>query len=326
MNQYEKLDKKLVSRFKHLPGDILRLLGLYLDIHDIISLCRLNKKIRDSITERGIFLRDLGYQRLSKHTDRLRNRDILKELSINNLEDAVIRGYLEKVKDIVKHFNNLDTFDEYRILLLATRRNYLDIVEYFIQWGADIHRNNENILFTAAKHGYLELVKYLVEHGATVNVVNDRAFAEAISNGHLEIVKYMILFGVDVHHELDYSLPWAAARGHLALVKYLTDCTDGPGIDIHEKGDLALRNAVLGGNLDVVKYLVKNGANINSQNSLLETPFTNAIACGHLDVVEYLVSQGAEVNTRALQVAREFSQKQIARYLKNIMELNKQIY
>ncbi len=290
MSQNKKVDKKPVSQFKYLPADILRLLGLYLDIDDIISLCHLNKKIKDSITEKGIFLRDLGHQRLSKYSDRLQNRHVIDEIiSVNTLKDAVIRGYLEKVKYFIKDSLGFYPFEYYRLLTSAVSRNYLDIVEYLLERKSnlDLYDHKHDALIIAARHGYLEIFKYLISKGYLNQAAG--ALQAAIEDNRLSIVEYLMSENLRSNLQRIDCLSLAAMYGHLALVKYLITK------NIDTRIDDALWRAAGGGHLAIVKYLIENGADVHTRD---DSALIFAIDNGYLDVTKYLVERGADIHAR----------------------------
>jgi FOG: Ankyrin repeat len=47
-------------------------------------------------------------------------------------------------------------------------------------------------LFMASQNGHLEVVEYLVEKGADIHTEDDEALCWASTNDHLEVVKYLV--------------------------------------------------------------------------------------------------------------------------------------
>ena len=94
-------------------------------------------------------------------------------------------------------------------------------------------------------------------------------------------------------------------------------------VDVHIKGDLAIQLAAQRGYLSIVKFLVKRGADIHVSNSFgAESPLRGAIIGGHLDVVKYLVEKGANIhvhNDWPFDLAEEYNQSDVAKYLKSLM-------
>ncbi len=104
----------------------------------------------------------------------------------------------------------------------------------------------------------------------------------AVLNKHLDIVKYLVKNGaaLNVQDSIGNTpLHHAALKGHLNIVKYFI-----------EKADIETKNsyiytafyfAVLGGHLNIVEYLVKNGAALNVQDSIGNTPLHHAVLNKH---------------------------------------------
>ncbi|MBM3299487.1 MAG: ankyrin repeat domain-containing protein [Deltaproteobacteria bacterium] len=60
----------------------------------------------------------------------------------------------------------------------------------------------------------------------------------------------------------------------------------------------ALHHAARNGHLEQVQELLKQGANVNAMDALLNTPLMAAASGGHLQVAELLVENGADVNAK----------------------------
>ena len=72
----------------------------------------------------------------------------------------------------------------------------------------------------AANNGHLNVVEYLVDQGANIHVLND-ALRYAARNGHLNVVEYLVNQGADIHANDDEALRFAARNGRLNVVEYL---------------------------------------------------------------------------------------------------------
>ncbi len=244
-----------INKFNNLPADILRLLAFYLSANDIVYLCRLNKKIKNIICCNQRFLRELGHLRLTDKDERLVKKNILKELrQTRDFGDAVKKGYLILFESLIS--KGLPLYIDARELFAnslteAAEAGYLDIVEYLIKKGADVHAVNDRALRFAAREGHLAVVQYLVSQGANIHAYDDAAVNFAATHGRLATVKYLVEQGADVHAGDDIAVRMAAEKGHLDVVKYLVS----EGADIHAQNDDALRYAAYKGHQDVVKYL-----------------------------------------------------------------------
>jgi hypothetical protein len=180
--------------------------------------------------------------------------------------------------------------------------------------------NINKALCYGAENGHLEIVQYLVEKGADIHVDNDYALLFSAENGHLDVVKYLIEKNGDLDISIEWALLLSAENGHLEVVKYLFELRDNSRI----VNDI-LRSSARNGHLDVVKYLVEEcGADIHSAD---ECALCHSAENGHLDIVIYLVegacttgfvAQGADIHARndyALLLSAENGHLDVVKYL-----------
>lgn len=220
-----------INNFNNLPADIHRLLALYLDIHDLIDFCRLNKNSDKNVHKNQIFLRDLGRLRLSLVDERFQGKNIIREIyETTDFITALNKGYLERIK----YISNIKIFHD------ANRR-------------MPIYGFTGESVRLAAHSGYLDIIKCMISHGVDIRGCCDSALmrATAINAGHLDVVKYLIENGADVHYQDDLPLILACANGYLSVVKYLIS----RGANIHAQKGKALISANMNLHPDVVKYL-----------------------------------------------------------------------
>jgi ankyrin repeat protein len=50
----------------------------------------------------------------------------------------------------------------------------------------------EELLIEAAKSGYLDVVEFFVKSGTDIHALGEYAFCNAAGNGHLEVVKFLV--------------------------------------------------------------------------------------------------------------------------------------
>ncbi|UJR19453.1 hypothetical protein I4U23_022584 [Adineta vaga] len=104
---------------------------------------------------------------------------------------------------LIENGADVHTMDNYRAtpLHLATDLCRFDIVKYFIEVHADVHRvniKNEICLNIAGFHGHLQLIEYLLEQpAANINHQNSNADTPlhlAIYNNHIDAVKLLLSY------------------------------------------------------------------------------------------------------------------------------------
>lgn len=122
-------------------------------------------------------------------------------------------------------------------------------------------------------------------------------FNSAINNSDTKLIKKMIKEDVEMLGIITVFgtfLHVAAKKGNLEAVKVLLK----NGADINKNETLhncrPLASAADKGHLDVVKYLRENGAEYD-YSTILSNPLFKSINSGHLHVVKYLVDNGLDV-------------------------------
>ena len=90
------------------------------------------------------------------------------------LSEAVERGEIEKVKQLLKAGANVHASDDWA-LEVAAMKGYLEIVKELFKWGEDVYEDNNkelnHALSKASVGGHLKVVKFLLSVGADPNYV-----------------------------------------------------------------------------------------------------------------------------------------------------------
>lgn len=137
-------------------------------------------------------------------------KDILDRATSSGNADLVI--YLlknNKVKDVDDAF------------LKSVANNYFDIMVCLVEYGANIHNENDAALWLSADNGNYEMVKYLVEHGANVCADNNAA----------------LCYGAEEEFKFrdGYSMRYYNKTHNINIVKYLLEHGANPFIVDHIK-------------------------------------------------------------------------------------------
>ncbi|MGE6403031.1 ankyrin repeat domain-containing protein [Bacillus cereus] len=153
-----------------------------------------------------------------------RMRDSIKSGQLDTLRDL-----LEKEPKMLEYVTPFGTW-----LHVATAHGQLEIIEYLINSGINIHAKcgtfSTNALERAATKGHLHIAEYFIKHQVEMDTSEpDRnpLFA-AIYSGHFEIVKLLVMNGIDI--TIKYSgnnmkkmdaYTFAVERGEMKIAEYL---------------------------------------------------------------------------------------------------------
>ncbi|MBO4707593.1 MAG: ankyrin repeat domain-containing protein [Elusimicrobiaceae bacterium] len=205
---------------------------------------------------------------------------------LNELYNLIYYGKTRKVKELLDSkvitVATVNTPILYRgtntCLTLAAELGYTKIVQYLIDYGADLNLgewNDTKPLSLAALNGHFEIVKLLLENGANIELPElyskRKPFYYAITGGNFEIIKIFIDHGVQVNN------------GHLILA-----------VDTDEDRS------------DIIKLLIDNGADVNAIREedthfighIIHKSALHYAVFPHISVAnaKSLIEKGADVN------------------------------
>lgn len=225
--------------------------------------------------------------------------------------------------------------DKNKQLENAVKNNDLILVKY-LKDELDKKSDFKNLLvkdrecYRAAFYGHLEMVQYFVSIGANIHIEYNWALKKSSEAGHLNVVKYLVSIGAKVNeqgpasYQFD-SLVFSAENGHLKVVEFLISV----GADVNSSNCMALRKSSVFGHLEVVKCLVESGANacddetmflvtfidmklvyVDGNLEIIKLDTTNELECyekcqliplydERVKIVRYLVSKGADINNQS---------------------------
>ena len=202
-----------------------------------------------------------------------------KESSImgKNLIEAVSKGNIQKVRELLKENININTQDSNQrtLLMIATYNNNYEMVKLLIDNGADVNiqddMKNNPFLYSGAE-GQLEILKIITKAGASTKITNRYggvALIPASEHGYVETVEYLLEnTDIDVNHI--NNLGWTALLEAIIL---------GNGSENHKK---------------VVELLLKYGANPNIADKDGVTPLGHARKKAYKDIEKILINSGGK--------------------------------
>jgi len=189
-----------------------------------------------------------------------------------------LEGFLNLCEDYERTTGDKCNIDIDRLFIVASHYGHLNLVEYFIQQGANIDAEDEyqrSALSWASYADRTDVARYLIEKGADVETFENGGKTPLIytsMNGNLDLVMLLINAGADVDSS-DYRdttpLMYASREGHLDIVRYLIQ-QDASVDSVNVRGYRPINLAFIGGHMDIVIELLRNGARTDnlSRNEL----------------------------------------------------------
>ena len=203
------------------------------------------------------------------------------------------------------------------LLHLAALTGDLELARISLERIADtINSQNDDeltALLLALKRENLDVARLLLDHNADVNVRDKRGntplhVAVSTGNGHLDICRILLNHNAEVNsqnHHGSTPLLIASERGPELVQLFLDHNADPRARD--GDGDTLLHCAALAGRLKVVRLLLERNADlnveVNSRNNKGSTPLHLASAGyheGNPDIVRLLLDHGADSQARNL--------------------------
>ncbi|XP_077478539.1 poly [ADP-ribose] polymerase tankyrase-1-like [Stigmatopora argus] len=244
------------------------------------------------------------------------------------LLEAAKAGDLDTVKSLctAQNVNCRDLEGRHSTPLhFAAGYNRVQVVEYLLHHGADVHAKDKGglvPLHNACSYGHYEVAELLVRHGASVNVADLWKFSplhEAAAKGKYEICKLLLKHGADPSKKNrdgntpldlvkdsdtdiqdllrgDAALLDAAKKGCLARVQKLCSPDNINCRDTQGRNSTPLHLAAGYNNLEVAEYLLEHGADVNAQDKGGLIPLHNAASYGHVDIAALLIKYNTSVN------------------------------
>ncbi len=225
-------------------------------------------------------------------------------------------------------------------LLNAIEYNHIDITQWLISKGANVHvkqvdpqfghstGQDIDLVTYACWRGYTELAKALKQYVDSETKIckpyarNSQQLFNEIESSYgiskpfygkesLRVQKriqtgYPYLLSTDLLHR-------AVADENLSFIKYLM-AKDFPLYTSFDT-QAALHTAARTGNRKIIAYFLSLGMDINIENPYHETPLSFAIETGDIDSVRFLIQEGAKVNQAMIYRAKDNGYSQIQEIL-----------
>eukprot|EP00731_Ephydatia_muelleri_P020724 Em0013g451a len=211
--------------------------------------------------------------------DVLKDKQLLSKPDVDieaQVLEAAKNGELETLKRLCtpQNVNCIDMKGRLSTPLhFACGYNKLNVVEYLLKNGADVHVKDKGglvPLHNACSYGHLEVAELLIKQGANVNAVDGWKFTplhEAAAKGKYEICKLLLKHGADTNRK---------NKDNLTPLEVVKD-QDSDLVDLL-RGEAAFLDAAKKGDLDrVKKLLTPQNVNCRDEYGRNSTPLHLAV-------------------------------------------------
>ena len=186
--------------------------------------------------------------------------------TIDSFKDSIEAGKIEDIKDYIKeNKNNIHEKGRYdwTLLMYATKYNQLELAQFLIDNGADVHAHTRfwstTALELAFNFSHEEMAELLFKNGAFFQK------HYAYTNGDLKMIRFLISKGYDLNTKSNI-------------------------------GETAMLYAARGGKIEAINLLLENGADIDIVTNYHCTPLSYALYKKQYKAAKLLITNGADVN------------------------------
>lgn len=263
-----------------------------------LIIYRANWRDTLSINSKTNTFKQLNQAIIAKHVDFIRSKIVIRNSAIES-EYLWLFNFLIS-QEIDFEIKNLES-----LVLLATRENSLELLEYCIEKGADLDYQEKRFgmtaLMLASYKGYIPIMKRLIKDYVDIDAedINGKAAIKyAVEWGKTEAVE--LLLDEDAYIDDTGLLMLACFHGYDDIIDLLVERRD---VNIADSdGTTPLMLLAKEGNRKMVKKAIKKGADVNAAKTIIdsedncrkETALSLAMINGHPNIVRLLVRKGAK--------------------------------
>lgn len=226
----------------------------------------------------------------------LKGKSFSSEQLDEKLNDAV-SNLLSALEELGDSGENSSTAEESQITYEQEQADEArKKIQEYLESGANIHANEEQILMEASEKGVMEIVRLCLEKGADVHAQDNLAVCLAMlgDTPNPEVVELLIEYGADQQMVLDCRLVQACREGNLeSVISLMGQGARNKDSAIAHVPQMPLNSACRFGHFDVVRHLVENDADIGTESALY---LVHALEGGFAEIVNYLIENKVDSN------------------------------
>lgn len=170
----------------------------------------------------------------------------------------ILRENKSHALNLILETCDTDKINNLLLLYSCSNSKFIDMVTIFMNHGADIRYNNNNLLLKSIYSQDINNVKFLLDNGIDANAENGIIFATVCYIGKIEIIKLFISYGV-TNENLNKGLVYALFNDKIHIMKLLIE----NGADTHILDDMKLP-LYDSNKMETLHWLENNGVNMIS--------------------------------------------------------------
>ena len=262
------------------------------------------------------------------HLDKIPNPFIF---AIDVLKKSIDIELLNKLFETSKNWNSNVP------LILAARKNNIEIVKYLLVKGANINLqecNGDTLLIVAAEQNNYEILKIALEYKPNLDLldmIGESALHYIVKNNNIEYLEILLKEGAKMH--TDRCSPFRRAISNdiyndkTTLTKIFFE--HGAKITMLEKNGVdKLRDVIDKKNFDLCNLLINNGVDVSekiksndNEVSLLMYAFMKSKNDDLLEIIKLMITKVGHFNKENALKNTDASNKQLIEMLKQNNEL-----
>lgn len=186
---------------------------------------------------------------------------------------GVINGHYHVAKYLLENGANPNYNDN--MVTVAAIYGHIEVVTLLMDYGHDIHRDNDCIFRECCIYDQYNMIKFLLENGVNPDNYN-QALLNATSNGRLKIVELLLEYGANNHEALYYSAKYGSVK--------VTQLLLNRGFNNNNALSISIKN----GHFTISKLLMEYGMNDPLNNDLLN----------YLEFVKLMIKHGIKIDEK----------------------------
>lgn len=194
------------------------------------------------------------YQNLMKE---LREESLSVNAAINY---SCYTGNLHVLKSLINEFDYDITYEDNLLLKISATSHKYNIINFLLENGANVCAGN-NIAIKVMSMSYPEMINRLIDYGANIHVDNEYPLRCSAWGQCYDNMKLLLEHGANIHADDDFVLRICCYYGDYEIIKFLLE----RGANVHANNDYPLMITTRLHSCKYIKLLLESGATVNAE-------------------------------------------------------------